>query len=135
MTNHYYVRPLTAPHTPWLPGERFMKSSPNGLYGAFVTHVDDCVRRIDEAITEAGVKDITIIVITSDNGPVWYAKDEERTGHYSRGMTRGMKGDAWEGGHRVPFIIRWPKVKAGSSFRCTLQFSGCSSNFRRDSWR
>ncbi|MCM8531159.1 MAG: arylsulfatase [Lentisphaeraceae bacterium] len=106
--------PLTAPHTPWLPGERFMKNSPNGLYGAFVAHVDDCVKRIDDAITEAGIKDNTIIIITSDNGPVWYDKDEERTGHKSNGILRGMKADAWEGGHRVPFIVRWPKgIKAG----------------------
>ena len=107
--------PLTAPHTPWLPGEKFMETAPNGLYGAFVAHVDDCVRRIDEAISEAGVKDNTIIIITSDNGPVWYDKDEERTGHVSTGVMRGMKGDACEGGHRVPFIVRWPKgIKAGS---------------------
>ena len=69
--------PLTAPHTPWLPGKRFMDCAPNGLYGAFVAHVDDCVKRIDRAIEEAGIKENTIIIVTSDNGPVWYDKDEE----------------------------------------------------------
>lgn len=106
--------PLTAPHTPWLPGKRFM-NSPNEMYGAFVAHVDDCVARIDKAIQEAGMSENTIFIITSDNGPVWYPKDIERTGHSSTGKMKGMKGDAWEGGHRVPFIVRWPNgIKAGS---------------------
>ncbi|MCH2204347.1 MAG: arylsulfatase [Lentisphaerales bacterium] len=107
--------PLTAPHTPWLPAERFRKNSPNGIYGAFVAHIDDCVNRIDQAIKNVGIEENTIIIITSDNGPVWYEKDEERTRHKSRGTLRGMKGDVYEGGHRVPFIMRWPKyIQAGS---------------------
>jgi arylsulfatase A-like enzyme len=107
--------PLTAPHTPWLPAERFVKSSTNGLYGAFIAHVDDCVAKIERALEESGMKENTIVVITSDNGPVWYEKDIERTGHKSTGVMRGMKGDVHEGGHRVPFILRWPsKVVAGS---------------------
>ena len=107
--------PLTAPHTPWLPGEKFLKNSPNEMYGAFVAHVDDCVKRMDAALKESGASENTIFILTSDNGPVWYDKDIERTGHKSTGVMRGMKGDAWEGGHRVPFIVRWPaKIKAGS---------------------
>ncbi|MCM8543430.1 MAG: arylsulfatase [Lentisphaeraceae bacterium] len=107
--------PLTAPHTPWLPGERFLKNSPNEMYGAFVAHVDDCINKIDKALKDSGLAENTILVITSDNGPVWYDKDISRTGHKSTGIMRGMKGDAWEGGHRVPFVLRWPgKVKSGS---------------------
>ena len=114
--------PLTAPHTPWLPGERFMKKFPDNLYAAFVAHVDECVGTIDKALKDAGMAENTILIISSDNGPVWYQKDVDRTGHKSTGIMRGMKGDAWEGGHRVPFIVRWPKgIKSGSR---TSELSG-----------
>jgi arylsulfatase A-like enzyme len=108
--------PLTAPHTPWLPGKRFIEKTPKEIYFAFMAHVDDCVGRIDAALKENGVSDNTIFIVSSDNGPVWYDKDIKRTGHKSTGKMRGMKGDAWEGGHRVPFIVRWPNgIKPGKT--------------------
>ena len=114
--------PLTAPHTPWLPADRFMKKTPENMYAAFVAHVDDCVKRIDEALKASGMSDNTIFIISSDNGPVWYQKDIDRFDHKATGAMRGMKGDAWEGGHRVPFIVRWPQgIKAGSR---TSELSG-----------
>lgn len=99
---------LPAPHTPWVPLDRYRDTSDAGLYGDFVVQVDHTVGRIMEALREAGVEQNTLIIFTSDNGPVWYQRDRERFGHASTGRWRGMKGDAWEGGHRMPFIARWP---------------------------
>ena len=61
------------------------------------------------------MKDDTMVVFTSDNGPVWYENDVERFNHDSSGGLRGMKADGWECGHRMPFLVRWPaSVKAGA---------------------
>jgi arylsulfatase A-like enzyme len=76
------------------------------------------------ALRAAAMIDDTLLVFASDNGPVWYAEDAERFGHDSAGGFRGMKGDAWEGGHRVPFIVRWPgRVAAGSTSDQTISFT------------
>jgi len=70
------------------------------------------------------------VIFTSDNGPVWYDADEERFGHHSAGPFRGMKGDAWEGGHRVPFIVRWPgHVPRGTTCDQTLGFVDLAATF------
>ncbi len=107
---------LAAPHTPWLPSKPFGGRSGAGMYGDFTAEVDHAVGRVLAAIDEIGARDDTIVIFTSDNGPVWYDADVERFGHDCVGKLRGMKGDAWEGGHRMPFIVRWPgKVKAGST--------------------
>ena len=55
----------------------------------------------------------TLLIFTSDNGPVWYDADVERLDHDSAGGLRGMKSDAWEAGHRMPFIVRWPRQSGG----------------------
>ncbi len=85
------------------------------MYGDFVLQVDEGVGRINKALSASGLDKNTIVVFTSDNGPVWYQADVDRYGHRSTHHFRGMKGDAWEGGHRVPLIVKWPgKVAAGS---------------------
>ena len=105
---------LPSPHTPWLPSRQFRGKSQAGAYGDFVTQVDDVVGQVANAIQELAMKQNTIVIFTSDNGPVWYTSDTERFDHNSTGGLRGMKGDAWEGGHRVPFIATWPnRIKAG----------------------
>ena len=107
---------LTAPHTPWLPAPEFVGASKAGNYGDFMTMVDSEVGRVLETLRESGMSDDTLVIFSSDNGPVWYENDVEKFGHDAVGGLRGMKGDAWEGGHRMPFIVRWPgRVHAGST--------------------
>ena len=72
----------------------------------------------------------TLVIFTSDNGPVWYEADVRRLGHDAAGGWRGMKGDAWEAGHRMPFIVRWPgQVKAGTVTAQTVCFTDLLATF------
>jgi arylsulfatase A len=105
----------TAPHTPWLPSAEFAGKSRAGMYGDFVMMVDAQIGRVLAALERADMMQNTLLIFTSDNGPVWYPQDVARLGHDAVGGLRGMKADAWEGGHRMPFIVRWPgRVKAGT---------------------
>lgn len=118
---------LAAPHTPWLPAEKWRGKSGAGLYGDFVMMVDDTVGQVMAALEKSGMADNTLVIFTSDNGPVWLPENVKQFGHSSTGNFRGMKGDAFEGGHRMPFIVRWPasgpgpgKVKPGSTSDQTI---------------
>jgi arylsulfatase A-like enzyme len=99
---------LTAPHTPWLPTREFLGKGAAGMYGEFVAQVDDTLGQLLAALDQTGMARNALVFFTSDNGPVWYDKDVQRLGHDSAGPLRGMKGDSWEAGHRVPFMARWP---------------------------
>ncbi|MEX0928112.1 MAG: arylsulfatase, partial [Balneolales bacterium] len=112
-----------APHTPWLPTEPYEGRSGAGMYGDFMTMVDSNIGEILQVLEQSGLSEETLVIFTSDNGPVWYEEDTGRFDHDSMGGLRGMKGDAFEGGHRMPFIIRWPGlVKAGSVTHQTVSF-------------
>jgi arylsulfatase A len=106
---------FTGPHTPWLPTKEFQGKSKVGMYGDFVMQMDDSVKQVLAAVDKNGIKDNTMVIFSSDNGPVWYPQDVKKYNHDATGIMRGMKADTWEGGHRMPFLVRWPsKVKAGT---------------------
>jgi arylsulfatase A len=116
--------PLTAPHTPWLPTKEFKGRSGAGMYGDFVTQVDDVAGDIVAALEQNRLTRNTLILFTSDNGAYWVSSEEKEFGHEANGILRGGKNDAWEGGHRMPFIARWPaKVPAGTSSPALLCFT------------
>ena len=115
---------LTAPHTPWLPSREFQNRSDAGMYGDFSMMVDAMIGRVLQSLEVTRLAENTLVIFTSDNGPVWYPEDVKRTGHDSLGGLRGMKNSHWEGGHRMPFVVRWPgKVKAGSTSGQTICFT------------
>lgn len=100
--------PLTAPHTPWLPKPEFVGKSKAGEYGDFTMQVDALVGQVVAYLKEKNLLENTIVFFSSDNGPVWFHEDIEKFEHESVGVLRGMKGDLWEGGSRIPFIARYP---------------------------
>ncbi|MBT4226732.1 MAG: sulfatase-like hydrolase/transferase, partial [Verrucomicrobia bacterium] len=109
---------------------KFRSSSKAGMYGDFLVMVDAMIGRVREALDKAGMNDDTLLFFTSDNGPVWYDTDVQRLDHDSVGGLRGMKADAWEGGHRMPFIVRWPgKIQAGSVSGQTICFTDMLATF------
>ena len=119
-----------APHTPWLPSAEFAGCSGAGMYGDFATMVDANVGRVLKSLEDSGMSRDTLLVLTSDNGPVWYENDVERFDHDSSGGLRGMKADAWECGHRMPFIVRWPgSVAAGATSHQTICFTDLLATF------
>ncbi|MFK5922396.1 MAG: arylsulfatase [Verrucomicrobiota bacterium] len=130
----FLYAPLTSPHLPLAPNVEYRGSSQAGEYGDFVVETDAFVGAIMDALERTGMADDTLVVFTSDNGGLyhwWQAKEADDLKHYrvnKRGQyvkdrghqgnahLRGTKADIWEGGHRVPFIVRWPgKTPAGST--------------------
>jgi arylsulfatase A-like enzyme len=109
--------PFTSPHTPLSVNKEWKGKSGLNLYADFVMETDAVVGRVLDALESSGAAKNTLVVFTSDNGCAPYigVADLEKKGHYPSGPYRGYKADAWEGGHRVPFIVRWPGVvKAGT---------------------
>ncbi len=107
--------PLPSPHTPWMPLPEFEGSSGAGIYGDFVAQVDAGIGRLLADLDAMNLAGDTLVLFTSDNGAHWLSNDIEETGHRANGSLRGQKADIHEGGHRVPFIARWPgRIPAGS---------------------
>jgi arylsulfatase A len=110
--------PYTSPHKPVIPIAKFRGQGKAGAYGEFMIETDWHLGRIMKWLDEEKLADNTMVIFTSDNGPenTWM----KRAGlhrHHSNGIYREGKRSIYEGGHRVPFIIRWPaKVKAGSKW-------------------
>ena len=92
--------------------------------------VDAMIGKILNALEDNSMRENTLVIFTSDNGPVWYDQDVRRFDHDSSGGLRGMKADAWENGHRMPFIVRWPnKIAAGSVTDQTICFTDLMATF------
>ncbi len=108
--------PLTAPHTPVAPNAAFKGRSRAGDYGDFVTEADDTIGQLFAALARTGLDSNTLVIVTSDNGPEGSAiARRTQYNHFSAEKLLGIKRDNWDGGHRVPFIARWPgQVPAGS---------------------
>ena len=123
--------PLSAPHTPWMPTDEFRGKSGAGYYGDFVAQVDATLGRVMKALDDAGLADNTLLIFTSDNGAHWLPSDIEEWKHRANDGLRGQKADIWDGGHRVPFLARWPgKVPAGSTSKeliCLTDFLATSA--------
>ena len=112
--------PLTSPHTPLSVNKEWLGKSDLSLYADFVMETDAVVGAVLKKLESTGQMDNTLVIFTSDNGCAHYigAKDMEKKGHFPSGGLRGYKSDAWEGGHRVPFIVKWPKGKVQAGSKC-----------------
>ena len=104
-------------HHPFTPAPRFLGTSQCGRYGDYIHELDWIVGDVVKTLEEQGVADNTLIIFTSDNGGMFNASGQDAwdDGHRLNGELLGFKFGAWEGGHRVPFIAKWPgKIEAGS---------------------
>ena len=102
--------PLTTPHTPLAVNADWRGRSGINAYADLLMETDAAVGHVLEALQQGGVAGDTFVLFTSDNGcsPFIGVAELEEHGHHPSGQLRGYKSDAWEGGHRVPLIVRWP---------------------------
>ena len=110
--------PTTNIHHPFTPHPRFKGTSECGLYGDFIHELDWMVGELLKTLEELKLAQNTLVIFTSDNGGMFNVGGQAAwaAGHRQNGELLGFKFSAWEGGHRVPFIARWPgKIKAGST--------------------
>jgi len=122
----FLYAPLTAPHLPVIANVEYRGRSEAGEYGDFVVETDAFLGAVLETLDRTGLADDTLVIFTSDNGGLyhWWEPVEaddvkhyrlrgrgqwiREFGHQGNAHLRGTKADIWEGGHRVPFVVRWP---------------------------
>lgn len=110
--------PLNSPHTPIVPAEEFQGKSGLDPYGDFVVQTDWALGQVMEALDRNKIADNTLLIFSSDNGS---PHANGKGGHESNFVFRGKKTMIYEGGHRVPFVARWPgKVDAGTTCPHTI---------------
>ncbi len=116
----YYA--TTNIHHPFTPAERFVGKSKIGMYGDFILELDWIVGEVMQTLEDIGVADNTLVILTSDNGGMFNIGGQEawKAGHPINGDLWGFKFDSWEGGHRVPFIVRYPKKVKGGGVSNTM---------------
>ncbi len=122
--------PLASPHTPVAPNKAWQGKSGLNAYGDFVMETDWSVGEVLKALDAHGLARDTLVIVTSDNGcsPQAGYPELESKGHDPSHIFRGHKADIYEGGHRIPFLVRWPaRVAAGRTSAETL----CLTDFMR----
>jgi arylsulfatase A-like enzyme len=123
---------LSSPHEPILPTKEWQGKSGLGAYGDFVMETDWAVGEVLAALEQAGVASNTLVIATSDNGcsPAAGTEKLEAQGHFASAEFRGYKADIWDGGHRVPFLARWPgHVTAGRRSATTICLTDLIATF------
>lgn len=103
--------PITGPHTPIMPTKEFQGKSGTTAYGDFVLMCDDVVGQVNKKLEDLGIADNTIVIFTSDNGcsPMANFPELSQYGHNPSYIFRGTKADIFEGGHRIPLVVKWPE--------------------------
>jgi arylsulfatase A len=125
--------PMSSPHSPVVPAPEWQGKSGLGAHGDFVMQTDASVGAIVGALERNGLSENTIVIFSADNGTASNAADMPslmKQGHFSSGDLRGAKTDLWDGGHRVPFILRWPaKVKANTRMNQMISLADMMATF------
>jgi len=114
---------MQAVHLPSFAGDAFKGKTKAGPHGDFIFEMDHVVGELMKALKKHGMTENTLVVFSSDNGPEVPTSISMRHDHNHNGARpwRGVKRDQWEGGHRVPFIARWPgRIKPGSTSGQTI---------------
>lgn len=114
---------FSSPHTPILPTHNYLGTSRTNEYSDFVLMTDDMVGKVLKSVKESGIEENTLIIFTSDNGcsPAADFKELAVYGHNPSYKFRGTKADIFEGGHRIPFIIKWSgKIKENTVSNTTI---------------
>ncbi len=126
-TPFFMYLPFSSPHLPWLPTGDAVRASNSGDYGDFVYMTDRKIGDILDKLDELELRENTLVIVTSDNG----ARDDGgENGHLTNLNWKGQKGDIWEGGHRVPFIARWPgRITPGSISEETICLTDLMATF------
>lgn len=124
----YYA--MLEPHTPWLPEGQFAGKSGAGPYGNYVVQLDHEVGRVLRALKESGMESDTLVLFSSDNGALWPQANIKKYDHRANGPLAGGKARPQEGGHRVPFIARWPnRIPAGTTTDALINHTDVLATF------